>query len=88
MRLPLWPQGKQLIIDEVGDVVCSCKTKPERDYIVQAINSHEKLVELIRDIDAEACLNRQEWHSEDEHLRGYARLLIDRIEQVLKEAGK
>ena len=45
MELPVKPKDDRYIIDEVGVSVCFARTTEDRDQIVQAINSHEKLVE-------------------------------------------
>lgn len=49
MKLPVWPKGDIDIIDEDGAFVCSVNTTANRDYIAQVINSHEKLVEALKE---------------------------------------
>jgi|GEM_PF-5457377 len=55
MKLPIWPKDERGIIDGDGKFVCLANTTEARDYIVQAINSHEKLVKIIDEIEAVSC---------------------------------
>lgn len=45
MKLPLHPKDSWEIIDEDGKHICLVVDKPDRDYIIKVVNSHEKLVE-------------------------------------------
>jgi len=42
IRLPVWPQGDNDIIDELGEFVCHARTTVYRDVIIQAINGYDK----------------------------------------------
>ena len=45
MKLPLHPKDSWEIIDEDGKHICLVVDKPDRDYIIKVVNSHEKLME-------------------------------------------
>jgi len=47
-KLPVYPKGERDIIDEDGKFVCFANTTDYRDYIVKAINGHEKIIEFAR----------------------------------------
>lgn len=54
--LPLWPQGKHAIIDEVGNDVGKIKKATDRKYIIKAVNCHDKLVKALKKYgDHEPC---------------------------------
>ena len=103
MKLPVWPKDDFQIIDEVGAHVCLVNTKAERDYIVTAINSHEKYIDYERlweladkdncdgDCDLEPPHNRCAECLARSALNDLGEMcgqLIDEIEQALKEVEK
>lgn len=50
------PLYNPFIVDKNGDEICMCQNIDEADYIVQAINSHEKLKTALEVIsDHEDC---------------------------------
>lgn len=48
MKLPVKPKGDRDIIDDDNAFVCFANTTKDRDQIIKAINSHEKLVDVCR----------------------------------------
>ena len=48
MKLPVKPKGDRDIIDDDNAFVCFANTTKDRDQIIKAINSHEKLKKVIR----------------------------------------
>jgi len=66
MKLPVWPKDERGIIDEDGVFVCFANSTEDRDYIVQAINSHEHenviedFIEQIKEKGLEQALKETE----------------------------
>ena len=85
MKLPVFPQGKHQIIDECSNYVGTVKDKRARDYIIKAINSHEKLVEALR-IYGHHC--RTDDSTMCEHMKHNDYPCTCGFEQALKEAEK
>ena len=50
MKLPVKPKSDRDIIDDDNAFVCFANTTKDRDQIIKAINSHEKLVEALEEI--------------------------------------
>lgn len=79
------PYANPYIEDNEGKELCMCQDEVEADYIVQAINSHEKIVEAcdhaysfmicVTNLDNEENLKWQENVTEE-------------LKQALKEAEK
>lgn len=101
MKLPVWPKDERDIIDEDGAFVCFANTTEDRDYIIKAINSHEKLANALNVIkqgvlELSDNLDNTEYSGENaaqEHDRQQwrgERIMNERvlklIEQALKEA--
>ena len=84
MRLPLWPQGTQ-IIDEDGEPVGTIKKKSDRDFIIKAVNINNKLELLKQGSMKFQCDKCHEW------LTVTVQEIIGsdiKLEQVLKGAEK
>lgn len=47
MKLPVKPKDVRDIIDDDDAFICFANTKEDRDKIIIAINSHEKLVDAL-----------------------------------------
>lgn len=82
MKLPVKPKDERDIIDDDNCFVCFVNTTEDRDYIVQAINCHEKLIN---------ALNTYGNHlPKCKYLQGLKCQIIDDcdcgLEQALKEA--
>lgn len=48
MKTPVFPKNNWQIVDSDGKHICLAGTTEQRDLIIQALNSHEKLVEATK----------------------------------------
>jgi len=78
-----------LVKDGKGNIIWHQLTEQQADYIVHAINSHEKLVETLRNVSTSLAITMlpkldENVASNDEIIK----IAISSLQQALKEAEK
>lgn len=86
MKLPVWPKDDRDIIDEDGCWVGFANTTATRDYIVKAINCHEKLLTVTQHLVESSTRHPKDYATEN--LNELIPYLIKEAKQALKETEK